>query len=95
MSFWPVIVVAGVNFVGVFWDHNVVKPVVSETVCEKMLPKLYADMPKDKQFKAQLELLTGGSLKGLTISPVCINKTPQQYQEELERRLLGDESDKI
>jgi hypothetical protein len=88
--FWPIVIAFGPGFAAVYYDHDVV-PIADRSVCEQALPALEAKAKRTTDFMAALSEAAGDQMPSVVYRPVCIDKTPQQFQRDLEDQ--GKEGD--
>jgi hypothetical protein len=85
MLFWPIVIALGPGFVALYYDHDV-KSFAEQSVCEQTLPQLKERARQAKEFTSALSEAAGDRLRQVTLQLVCIDKTPQQFQQDLEEQ---------
>ena len=90
MLFWPIVIALGPGFVALYYDHDV-KSFANQSVCEQTLPELEQRARQAKEFMSALSEAAGDQLPQVTWQLVCIDRTPQEFQQDLEER-SGDKT---
>jgi hypothetical protein len=86
MLFWPVVVALGPGFVALYYDHDV-KSFTNLTVCEQTLPELEQRARQAKEFASALKEAAGDRLRQVTWQLMCVDKTPHEFQQDLEEQI--------
>ena len=81
--FWPIVIALGPGFVAVYYDHDV-KSFADRNVCEQTLPGLEARAKEAGDFIAAVSEAAGDQMPSVVYRTVCTDKTPQQFQRDLE-----------
>jgi hypothetical protein len=81
--FWPIVIALGPGFVAVYYDHDV-KSFSDRSVCEQTLLGLEERARKANDFMAAVTEAAGDQKPSVVYRPACIDKTPQQFQRDLE-----------
>ena len=81
--FWPIVIAFGPGFAAVYYDHDV-KSFADRSVCEQTLPGLEERARQAKDFMAAVTEAAGEQRPSVVYRPACIDKTPQQFQRDLE-----------
>jgi hypothetical protein len=90
MLFWPIVIALGPGFVALYYDHDV-KSFADQSVCEQTLPELEQRARQAKEFVTALRDAAGDQLPEVTLQLACIDKAPQEFQQDLEER-SGDKT---
>jgi hypothetical protein len=85
MLFWPIVIALGPGFVALYYDHDV-KSFADQSVCEQTLPELEQRARQAKEFVTALKDAAGDQLPEVTLQLACIDKAPQEFQQDLEER---------
>jgi hypothetical protein len=80
----------GPGFVALYYDHDV-KSFADQSVCEQTLPELEQRARQAKEFVTALRDAAGDQLPEVTLQLACIDKAPQEFQQDLEER-SGDKT---
>ena len=83
MLFWPIVIALGPGFVALYYDHDV-KPFADQSVCEQTLPELEQRAWQAKEFRGALSEAAGDQLPKVIWQLVCIDRTPQEFQQDLQ-----------
>ena len=83
MLFWPIVIVLGAGFVALYYDHDV-KSFTDQNVCEESLPGLEQRAKEAKDFMTALTDAAGDRSAQVVFKLACINKTPEEFQKELQ-----------
>ena len=81
--FWPIVIALGPGFAAVYYDHDV-RSFADRSVCERTLPGLEERAKQAKDFMAAVNQAAGDQGPSVVYRPACIDKTPQQFQRDLE-----------
>jgi len=90
MLFWPVVIALGAGFAALYYEHDV-KSFADQNVCERTLPGLEQRAKEAKDFMTALTDAAGDKSSQVVFKLACIDKTPQEFQRELQS--LEDQSD--
>jgi hypothetical protein len=85
MLFWPVVIALGPGFTALYYDHDV-QSFSDQSVCEQALPGLEERAKQAKDFMAALTQAAGDDTAQIEFQLACIDKTPQEFQRELENQ---------
>jgi hypothetical protein len=85
MLFWPIVIALGPGFVALYYDHDV-KSFADQSICEQTLPQLEERARQAKEFMSALSEAAGDQLRQVTLQLACIDRTPQQFQQDLEEQ---------
>ena len=85
MLFWPIVIALGPGFVALYYDRDV-KSFADQSVCERTLPELEQRARQAKEFVTALRDAAGDQLPEVTLQLACIDKAPQEFQQDLEER---------
>ena len=83
MLFWPVVIALGPGFAALYYDHDV-KSFTDQTACEQTLPDLEQRAKEAKDFMTALTDAAGDRSAQVVFKLACINKTPEEFQKELQ-----------
>jgi hypothetical protein len=81
--FWPIVIAFGPGFAAVYYDHDA-RSFADRSVCERTLPGLEKRAKLAKDFMAAMTEAAGNQTPSIVYRPACIDKTPQQFQRDLE-----------
>jgi hypothetical protein len=90
MLFWPIVIALGPGFVALYYDHEP-RSFRDQSVCEQTLPELAQRAKQTKEFMTALSQAAGNKLPNVRLKLACINKTPQEFQQDLDAR-SGDKT---
>ncbi len=82
MLFWPVVIALGPGFVALYYDHDV-KSYAEQSACEQTLPELSQRAKQAKDFINAITDAAGNRSAEIVFQLDCIDKTPQDFQREL------------
>ena len=82
MLFWPVVIALGPGFVALYYDHDV-KSYIDQSACEQTLPELGQRAKEEKDFINAITDAAGNRCAEIVFQLDCIDKTPQDFQREL------------
>ncbi len=82
MLFWPVVIALGPGFVALYYDHDV-KSYTDQGACEQTLPELGQRAKETKDFIDAISGAAGKRSAEIVFQLDCIDKTPQEFQREL------------
>jgi hypothetical protein len=82
MLFWPIVIALGPGFVALYYDHDV-KSFTDQTACEETLPELEQRAKETKEFVNAITDAAGKKSAKIVFQLTCIDKTPQDFQREL------------
>ena len=85
MLFWPILLALGPGFAAVYYDHDV-KPFARQTVCERTLSSLAKHAKQERKFMTAVRKSAGKTLPEVRFYPACIDRTPQEFEDELKNR---------
>jgi len=85
MLFWPIVLALGPGFVAVYYDHDL-KPFARQTVCERMLSRVEKRAKQERKFMAAVRKSAGKALSEVRFYTACIDRTPQEFEDELKNR---------
>jgi hypothetical protein len=85
MVFWPVVIAVGPGFAALYYDHDV-HSFTEQSACEQTLPALEERAKQAKDFMAALTQAAGDDTAQIEFKLACIDKTPQEFQHELENQ---------
>jgi hypothetical protein len=91
MLFWPVVIALGPGFAALYYDHDV-KSFSEQSACEQELPGLEERAKQSKEFITALTRAAGDDTVQVEFRLACIDKTPQEFQRDLENQ-AGEKSD--
>jgi hypothetical protein len=83
MLFWPVVIALGPGFAALYYDHDV-QSFADRSVCERTLPDLEQRAKEAKDFMTALTEAAGETLPNVVFRRTCIDKTPQEFQRDLQ-----------
>jgi hypothetical protein len=83
MLFWPVVIALGPGFAALYYDHDV-RSFPDRGVCEQTLAGLEQRAKQEKEFMTALTEAAGEALPGVVFQRTCIDKTPQEFQRDLQ-----------
>jgi hypothetical protein len=83
MLFWPVVIALGPGFAALYYDHDV-QSFADRGVCERTLPGLEQRAKEAKDFMTALTEAAGEALPNVVFRRTCIDKTPQEFQRDLQ-----------
>ena len=90
MLFWPIVIALGPGFVALYYDHDV-KSFADQSVCEQTLPELEQKARQAEEFMGALSEAAGDQLPKVTWQLACIDRTPREFQQDLEEQSGVDE----
>lgn len=88
--FWPIVIALGPGFAAIYYDHDV-KSFADRVICEQTLPGLDERAREARDFMAAVSEAAGDQLPNVVYRPVCVDKTPQQFEQDLKDQ--GKETD--
>jgi hypothetical protein len=83
MLFWPVVIALGPGFTALYYDHDV-KSFTDQEACEQTLPELEQRAKEAKDFMNAITDAAGHEASQVVFRLACIDKTPQEFQQELQ-----------
>jgi hypothetical protein len=94
MLFWPVVIALGPGFAALYYDHDV-QSFTDQDVCEQSLPGLEQRAREAKDFMTALTDAAGDKSAQIVFRLACIDKTPEEFQKELQglQDQIEDETD--
>jgi hypothetical protein len=85
MLFWPIVLALGPGFVAVYYDHDV-SPFARQAACERTLSRLTRHAKQESKFVTALRKSAGAALSEVKFYPACIDRRPQEFEDELKNR---------
>jgi hypothetical protein len=82
LLFWPIVIALGAGFVALCYDHDV-KPFLDQSACEQTLPELEQRAKEAKDLINTIKDAAGNKSAEIVFQLDCIDKTPQDFQREL------------
>ena len=82
MLFWPIVIALGPGFVALYYDHEV-KSYTDQSTCEQTPPELGQRAKEAKDFINAITDAAGNRSAEIVFQFDCIDKTPQDFQREL------------
>ena len=89
MLFWPIVIALGPGFTALYYDHDV-QSFSEWSACERELPKLEERAKQAKDFLTALSKAAGSDNSQIEFALVYIDKTPQEFQRDLENQAGAD-----